>query len=188
MIRTVRALLIAPLLVLAGCAIHSPVSSASPAAMHMSGGSMSSAVTHKALPATARMICSDDIKAKVKQALRLQTTPVTHDIWADDTYICRYALPMGEMTLSDQVFPDAAAARARMAAQQARDGSARPLSGLGQQAYGSDRGLAAVLKDDQILTVDTTGLPERFGPNDQQRTDLAYEVASDVLGCWTGDE
>jgi hypothetical protein len=188
MTRTVRALLIAPLLVLAGCAAHSPASSTPPAAMHASGGSMSSDVMHKALPATARMICSDDIKAKVKQALRLQTPPATDDTWADDTYICRYALPMGEMTVSDQVFPDAAAARGRMATQQADDDSARTLSGLGQQAYGSDRGIAVVLKDDQILTVDTTGLPERFGVNDQRRTDLAYEVASDVLGCWTGDE
>jgi hypothetical protein len=27
-----------------------------------------------------------------------------------------------------------------------------------------------------------------FGPQQQRRTDLAYEIASDVLGCWTGDE
>jgi hypothetical protein len=113
---------------------------------------------------------------------------VTRDTWADGTYVCRYTLPMGEMTLSDQVFPDAATARGRMATRQADDGSARTLPGLGQQAYGSDRGIAVVLKDDQILTVDTTDLPERFGVNDQRRTDLAYEVASDVLGCWTGDE
>jgi hypothetical protein len=188
MIRTVRALLVAPLLVLAGCATHSPASSTPPAAMHMSGGPMSSDVTHEAVPATARMICSDDIKAKMRQALRLQTPPVTHDTWIDGTYTCHYSLPMGQMTLSDQVFPDAAAAAARMATQLADDDSARPLAGLGQQAYGIDRGLAVVLKDDQILTVDTTELPERFGVDDQRRTDLAYEVASDVLGCWTGDE
>jgi len=26
-----------------------------------------------------------------------------------------------------------------------------------------------------------------FGSQQQRRTDFAYEVASDVLGCWTGD-
>ena len=169
--RPARALLIAPLFVLTACASHT--SAASPTA---------------APPASARMICGDDIKAKVREALHLQAAPSTHDTWAGGTYTCHYSLPMGPMTLSDQVFPDAAAARARMATRQGSEGSVRPLAGLGQQAYGSDRGTAVVLKDDQILTVDTTGLPERFGANDQRRTDLAYEVASDVLGCWTGDE
>ena len=48
-------------------------------------------------------------------------------------------------------------------------------------------GIAVVLKDDMTLRVDTTGLPAVFGPQQQRRTDLAYEIASDVLGCWTGD-
>ena len=42
-----------------------------------------------------------------------------------------------------------------------------------------------VIKDNQTLKVDTTGLPPVFGPEGQKRTDLAYEIASDVLGCWT---
>jgi hypothetical protein len=166
----IRALLVAPLLAVAACAVHGDQAQAD----------------H--IPATARMICSDDIKAKVRQVLQLSAPPATHDSWVGHVYTCHYSLPMGAMRLSDQVFPDAAAARARMAAMHSQDGTARPLAGLGQQAYGSSRGRAVVLKDDQILTVDATGLPERFGANDQRRTDRAYEVASDVLGCWAGDE
>lgn len=173
--RAARALLVAPLLALAACAAPSPSSHGDQAA---SGP----------VPATARMICNDDIKGKVAQALRLGAPPTTHDRWADDVYTCDYSLPMGEMSLSDQVFPDAGAARAHLAATQSQDATAQPLAGLGQQAYGSSRGLAVVLKDDQILTVDATALPDRFGATDQRRGDLAYEVASDVLGCWTGDE
>ena len=45
-----------------------------------------------------------------------------------------------------------------------------------------------MLKDNQIFVVDTTVLPAVFGANGQERTALAYEVASDVLDCWTGDE
>ena len=172
--RVVRALLVVPLFAMTACAA---------AATHSQSAGGSGQI-----PATARMICNDDIKGKVAQALGLGAPPTTHDRWADDVYTCHYDLPMGAMTLSDQVFPDAAAARAHMATAQAQDGTAQPLAGLGQQAYGSSRGLAVVLKDDQILTVDTTSLPERFGANGQRRTDLAYEVASDVLGCWTGDE
>ena len=44
-----------------------------------------------------------------------------------------------------------------------------------------------VVKDNETLTVDATGLPAVFGSQQQKRTDLAYEIASDVLGCWTGD-
>lgn len=181
--RVARALLAAPLLALAACAAPGSTASEPTPAAHLHGGEAAGQI-----PATARMICSEDIKAKVVQALRLDAPPPTRDSWANRVYTCRYDLPMGTMTVSDQVFPDTGAARAHLAAIQSQDGTARPLAGLGQQAYASSRGVAVVLKDDQILTVDTTALPERFGPTDQRRTDLAYEVASDVLGCWTGDE
>ena len=48
-------------------------------------------------------------------------------------------------------------------------------------------GIVVVIKDDMTLTVDTTGLPTVSGPDGQRRADLAFEIASDVLGCWTGD-
>jgi len=67
-------------------------------------------------------------------------------------------------------------------------GCAEPLAGLGERAWGTPAGNAEVLKDNQILVVDTTALPAVFGANGQERTALAYEVASDVLDCWTGDE
>ncbi|MGZ4558702.1 MAG: hypothetical protein ACXVXF_08540 [Mycobacteriaceae bacterium] len=60
-------------------------------------------------------------------------------------------------------------------------------SGLGEQAYGTPRGTVVVLKDSQTLVVDATAMPSVFGSDQQKRTDLAYEIASDVLGCWTGD-
>lgn len=173
--RAARALLVAPVVVLAACGATSTATSAATS-------------TAASPPATARMICSADIKGKVTQALRLDSPPPTHDRWAEGTYTCDYSLPMGTMRLSDQVFPDAGAARAHLASAQSHEATAHALAGLGQRAYGSDRGLAVVVKDDQVLTVDTSGLPERFGATGQRRSDLAYEVASDVLGCWTGDE
>lgn len=181
--RIARALFIAPLLALSACAATSTAAPAHSATADMHRGQ---AVAEE-VPATARMVCSDDIKRKVQQALQLDAPPPTRDSWSAGVYTCRYLLPMGEMTLSDRIFRDAGAARAHLAAEQARNRSAQPLAGLGQQAYGSD-GEAVVLKDDQILTVDTTDLPPVFGGNDQRRTDLAFEIASDVLGCWTGDE
>jgi hypothetical protein len=91
------------------------------------------------------------------------------------------------MTLTVHVLPGTAQAGAELDADRARTPGADTLPGLGERAWGTPAGTAVVLKDNQILTVDTTALPEVFGANDQKRTDLAYEVASDVLGCWTGD-
>jgi hypothetical protein len=138
-------------------------------------------------PETATMVCGEEITGKVEQVLALPSPPATQSSWANSVYTCTYALPAGPMTLTVHVLPTDAQAGAELDAAQARTPGAQALAGLGQRAWGTPAGTAAVLKDNQILTVDTTRLPEVFGANDQKRTDLAYEVASDVLGCWTGD-
>jgi hypothetical protein len=91
------------------------------------------------------------------------------------------------MSLQVRVLPGARQARALFDADRARTVGALPLAGLGERAFGTKNGTVLVLKDNQILDVDTTRLPQEFGANGQRRTDLAYEVASDVMGCWTGD-
>jgi hypothetical protein len=40
-------------------------------------------------------------------------------------------------------------------------------------------------KDAQVLTVDPTHLSTATGPHRLSRADLAYEIASDVIGCWS---
>lgn len=139
-------------------------------------------------PATAAMICGPDISAKVTQVLALPSKPPASASWVHSVYTCSYSLPVGPMTLTVHVLPTPAQAGADLDADRARTPGAQPLDGLGERAWGTPGGTAVVLKDNQILTVDTTGLPEVFGVNDQKRTDLAYEIASDVLGCWTGDQ
>ena len=173
--------LAAPLVLLAGCG--SATSAAPPSAAPPRAD-----VAAAAPPASARMICNDDIRGKVEQALRLPAEPRVSDRWSDGVYTCRYDLPAGPMTLSVQVLPDRRAAAGRLAADRARTPAAQELQGLGERAFGTPGGTAVVRKDDQILTVDATGLPAVFGPDGQRRADFAYEVASDVLGCWTGDE
>lgn len=209
MVRSVRLQPVAPPVLLAlpvlavsllaaGCGAGQTAPTAQrPAAEHSAAGhsadehaaAMTAALgTPAAPPATATMVCGQDIKSKVKQVLTLPAEPATSSTWANGIYTCRYALPVGPMVLSVQVLPDAAQAGAQLDAQRAQTAGAATLEGLGQRAWGTPAGTAVVLKDNQILTVDTTALPPVFGVNDQKRTDLAYEVASDVLGCWTGDD
>jgi hypothetical protein len=138
-------------------------------------------------PASAAMICDADIKSKVGEALSLAAPPSTEWHWSNGVYTCDYQLPMGRMSLQVTVLSGAREAGTLFDADRARTPGAQPLAGLGERAVGTDDGTVLVLKDSQILVVDTTGLPAEFGANGQRRTDLAYEVASDVMGCWTGD-
>jgi hypothetical protein len=133
------------------------------------------------------MVCGSDITTKVKQVLDLPAAPATDSTWAHSVFTCSYHLPAGLMTLSVHVLPDRAQAGADLDAGQARATGAQPLAGLGERAWGTPAGTAVVLKDAQVLTVDATALPEVLGSNGQKRSDLAYEIASDVMGCWTGD-
>jgi hypothetical protein len=165
---------LALLILLAGCG-------ATPAS-----GSDAGASTGKP-PASAAMICDADIKSKVREALSLAGPPSTEWRWSNGVYTCDYHLPMGRMSLQVTVLAGARQARTLFNADRARTPGARPLAGLGERAIGTENGTVLVLKDNQILVVDTTRLPPEFGANGQRRTDLAYEVASDVMGCWTGD-
>jgi hypothetical protein len=163
-------------LLLAGCASSQAATSSgrSPAAS-------------SAPPATAAMICGDDIEKKIQQALALPAPPATRSTWAKSVFTCTYSLPAGPLTLSVHVLPDGMQARRELDAGQAGTPGSSPLAGLGERAWATPDGRAVVLKDAQVLTVDATHLPEVFGASGQKRTDLAYEVASDVMGCWTGD-
>lgn len=193
-----RRVLVAPgvlavLLFLAGCgaAEHAATESQPMAGMSMAPGATMAPQGAKRSstnpPDTALMVCGRDISSKVVQVLKLDRPPQTHSEWADSVYTCTYHLPMGEMVLSVQVAKDAASAGHLFDTDRTRREPAQDLPGLGNRAFATTAGVAAVLKDNQVLTVDTTALPEVFGDNGQRRTDLANEIASDVLGCWTGD-
>jgi hypothetical protein len=138
--------------------------------------------------ATARMVCGDDIKDQVRTVLKLTAAPVTHSTWQHGIYSCTYSLPMGPMVLSVKQSSNKSAAQAYFNALRPQLGIAENVIGLGEKAYTTKTGIAVVIKDNMTLRVDATGLPPVFGAQQQRRTDLAYEIASDVLGCWTGDE
>src|SRR5690349_6911821 len=148
------ALLAIPLL-LAGCGAAADASAGS-----QTTSGMSMAPGAATPPDTALMVCGDDISSKVVQVLKLDRPPLTDSAWAAPLYTCTYHLPMGEMVLSVQVAADAAAAGDLFDADRTRRSPAQDLLGLGERAFGTTAGVAVVVKDDQMLTVDTTALPE----------------------------
>jgi hypothetical protein len=138
--------------------------------------------------ATAALVCGSEIRGKVKEVLKLKTTPKTTSTFSAGLFTCSYDLPMGRMLLSVQESATTTAARAYLQAHRRVVKATEPTPGLGERAYSTGTGIVLVVKDNDTLQVDTTRLPAVFGSEQQKRTDLAYEIASDVLGCWTGDD
>ena len=136
---------------------------------------------------TASMVCEAEVGGDIATILNLKPQPVGLARWANDTYTCTYRLVIGPLVLSVHQSPGDAAAK-RYAAEMRRTlPDAHTLDGLTTTAFGTATGKVVLVKDSDTLTVDATGLPEQFGSQQQKRSDFAYELASDILGCWTGD-
>ena len=135
-------------------------------------------------PDRASMVCGPEISGDLTEILQLKGAPHSVSDWADDVYTCTYHLPMGPLVLSVNVSDTDGQADAYFDGQRAESPTAEEFVGLGERAYRTAGGDVTVVKDDMTLTVDATALPETFGANGQKRTALAFEVASQVLGCW----
>jgi hypothetical protein len=203
--RSAALLLLAATMLMAGCAsTHTSSHTSRPTDVSMSPGmtmpngsvmgappsssaSSSPAEAQSAPSASARMICGPEIRRDVATVLALKTQPIATSRWADGLYTCTYTLPSGPLVLSVKDLPDAAATTTYFNTVRGRLGNPPDLAGLGQGAYGTRDGAVVLRKDNHVLHVDATALPATFGAQHQKRTDFAYEIASDILGCWTGD-
>jgi hypothetical protein len=139
--------------------------------------------------ASAQMVCGPEIRADIVTILALRPAPTRTTTWTDHLYTCTYHLPGGPLVLSVKESPDVTSANAYFTALRQRLGITHPLvglAGLGNAGYDTSDGTVVVRKDDKVLKVDATGLPLKIGQHQQSRADLAYEVASDILGCWSG--
>lgn len=174
-------------LLLTGCASSTQHQAASRTTAAAGQSAMAMADATDAPSDTAKMVCGDDIRGQVSQVLKLSSPPKTESSWVDQLYTCTYRLPVGPMVLSVKQSTGTAAAAGYFSTLRPTLGSTETLQGLGERSYGTGDGVVVVIKDNMTLKVDTTGLPKVFGADQQRRSDLAYEIASDVLGCWTGD-
>jgi hypothetical protein len=199
------AIVLAGTILLAGCAspatttgrarqAHPAGTSMAPGMIMPDGSTMGTTTTTPAAGDTpgqpsksALMICQGETRASLKTVLALAATPVGTSTYADHLYTCTYRLPMGTLTLSVKELPDKPATDAYYAALKQRLSRTHGLAGLGQAAYGTGTGAVVLRKDNDVLDVDASGLPAVFGHQHTKRDDFAYEIASDILGCWTGD-
>ena len=138
-------------------------------------------------PEAAQMVCSDEIRGQVADALALPSDPTATSAWADHVYTCTYALPMGQLVLAVSVSPSAAAARGQLETLRQRLGADDQEQGLGEQAYSAAAGTVLAVKDNMVLWVNATGLPDDLGAGHAGRLDLARVIAAGVFNCWVGN-
>jgi hypothetical protein len=131
------------------------------------------------------MICAGETRSDVAAVLGLKAKPSTTSSWRNHVYTCTYRLPMGNFVVSVKQSSDRAAAHTFFEAGRSKLPGARKLDGLGEGSYGANPGTVVLIKDNDVLTVDATRLPAVFGSQQSKRFDFAYEIASDILGCWT---
>jgi hypothetical protein len=166
-----------------------PLAGSTSPATPMTPGMQMPGTTRSAGPsASALMVCGPEIGKDVAKILAQPRAPKTTATWTDHLYTCTYHLRSGLLVLSVKESPDAASANAYFQALRGQLGTTSPLTvaqALGNPGYESAGGTAVILKDGKTLRVDATGMPATSGPNQLSRSDLAYEIASDILGCWS---
>lgn len=137
--------------------------------------------------ASALMICSADVRGDLAEVLAMKQIPAGRHTFANGRYTCTYRLADGPLLLSVQDEPDAAATTKYFRTLRDRLGMTAPLDGLGEGAYGTDDGTVVLRKDNHVLRVDASRMSAVIGRQHAKRNDFAYEVATVILGCWTGD-
>ncbi len=152
-----------------------------------SAGVTGSGTTGGRPSATAAMVCGDEISEDVETALQLKTAPPTSSTYVDQLFSCTYQLQGGPFVLSVKDTTTVPAATAYYDAVRRSHPDAKTITGvesLGLTSFETPSGVVMFLKDDKTLTVDATRLPAANGPADLSRSDLAYQIATDVIGCW----
>jgi hypothetical protein len=137
-------------------------------------------------PDAAQMVCSDEIRRQVSGALGLDSTPTPQSTWTDHVYTCTYAVPLGTLVLTVTVAPSVDAAGAQLDVLRAQLGAADPEQGFGERAYSAPAGVLVAVKDNLVLTIDATALPDDLGAGHQRRIDVIRLLAAGVFACWIG--
>jgi len=140
---------------------------------------------------SARLVCGPEIAGNIAKLAALPSTPRGTATWADQLYTCTYQLPAGPLVLSVQDTSDEATGLAYFRALRTKLSPTHPLrglEGLGLPSYENTDGHVVFLKDGKTLDVDASALTAPVGPHHSNPAEVAYEVGTDVIGCWSEDD
>jgi hypothetical protein len=137
------------------------------------------------------MVCGAEIAGDVAALADLAAAPPATSTWADRLFTCTYQLPAGPLVLSVKDSRDEDAGRAYFDSLRSTVGRTHRLHGLqslGLPSYESLDGTVVFLKDGKTLTVDATALTSGVGSHQGSPAEVAYQIGSDVIGCWAEDD
>jgi hypothetical protein len=137
--------------------------------------------------ADSRLVCGPEIRRDIGHLLPTQPAPRGSATWLNDVYTCTYRLPAGPLVL--EVTESATVQDARRDFVKVRRAlkptqRLKGLTGLGLPSFETRTGTTVFLKDNKVLRVDATALKRSRAGKSASRTEVAYEVATDVMGCW----
>ena len=140
----------------------------------------------RAVPsASAKMICARNAQTELAAVLGVRTTQPVVPTWTDHIYSCRYTYKNAAMVLSVKELSSKTETDAYFTSLAHRLGQTERLT-LGQGGFTTKNNSVVVRKDYKVLLVDISALPARFGVPPGRRGDIAVNVATTIMGCWTG--
>ncbi len=137
---------------------------------------------------SAKMICEDEASNEIyNSATGVKTIAALKPTWVDHVYSCDYAYPAGaSMKLSVKEVSNTDETTAYFDSLATKLHKSRVLQGVGQGAFQVKDGSVVVRKDYKVLLVDVTKLPANFGVPSASRGDVAINVATTIMSCWSG--
>lgn len=135
---------------------------------------------------SAKMICEQEAADEVASVIGIKTTMPVVPTWSRGLYSCHYVYTNGEIALSVKELANQTATDAYFASLRRLLGERQPWANLGQAAFVTPNGSIVVRKDYKVLFVDISRLPARFGAPPTPRSNAALNVATTIMGCWTG--
>lgn len=185
--RMLMSLITSALLFTSVACASSPVPAPVPAGASAHG---TVASTNAAGPSqAAQMVCGTSVRQTIVSTLHPSGLPVPASTWSDHVFTCRYSLADGPLVLRVTESADIPTAMRYSETARAAAAPTEPITGLanlGLPAYRNDRGVVIFTKDAMTLEVDASQLPSQLGSQHITSSDFAYQLATNVLACWTG--
>jgi hypothetical protein len=132
------------------------------------------------------MVCAREAQRDIAGVLAFKPTAVTTPTWVDHLYSCTYRYPTGSFTVSVKQLPDRPSTIAYFAELGTALSRLPDDVAMGDGAFQTSNGSMVVRKDNDVLQVDASKLPDRFAKLQLGPADVASSVAMTILGCWKG--
>ena len=127
----------------------------------------------------AAEVCEDMVRDSLIAAAGESLASPQRGTWAGHRYTCTYGFGDGTLQVRVDVMKSRAGARARFLATRNDARLPSTLYGIGQEAFKAGDGAVVARKDNFLLEVDPSRLPDRLN-----RDSLAWSTTRAIFDCW----